>query len=675
MPEIARNQNVSWIARDMHEKSYIKVQDIIINRGTVVDNFYMDEITVSPLEVKIVRKGPALPNDNVIVNKVEVQQVLNETAYDVQIVPWTCNPTEDDLELLGIDEADIVGLDTSGMTPLEAWNARSTYLKSSENVTYSSSQWMGGTVTIERTKEGTKAVTGNFSLSWGDKTIVLPPYPTPESIKSVLEGFGITGINTWISGRRARCYETVIDIDFATSIGGDVPQIGFNGTNLNIENNGLWTQMMTTTSINGGIKVPGPGGDFFRQIVSQPTISVTVDGFLASCGAPDCTFTHDSSLTPSLSSVASAVVGGSVELSIAGSDFTSNITDFIITVGSLNCEVSDATSSEITCILDPGAAGTYDVDVVVKSRGIAEQPESGQLTHTVMLEIFSNTPTVGSLGGGTSITVYGSGFPATLDAWGDGSVTIEGCSCKITKTTFSEFECLTSAKPSGGRYKRSTADISITIGSSSISGGSCTYDASLTPTLSSVSPSSSSPLGGEVLHINGSALGAAWGKVLLGDNECTIIAWYPTYITCILPPNTHGVYPVHVEVTGNGFGDVSSVSGVSYDFVVTDVTPRKGSTLGGTMVKISGSGFGNCSNIDVKFGDLMTCEVSECSNTELICNTERISKVHQLNNGGRHPDYGPGYVWSDIELEILPGDTVEWVCKWRLRRQEYPFSK
>ena len=81
MPEIARNQNISWIANDMHEKSYIKVQDIIIIRGTVVDNFYMDDITVSPLEVKIVRKGPAFPNDNVIVNKVEVQQVLNETAY------------------------------------------------------------------------------------------------------------------------------------------------------------------------------------------------------------------------------------------------------------------------------------------------------------------------------------------------------------------------------------------------------------------------------------------------------------------------------------------------------------------------------------------------------------------------------------------------------------------
>ena len=40
MSEIARNHNVSWIARDMHEKSYIQVQDIMINRGTVVDNSF-----------------------------------------------------------------------------------------------------------------------------------------------------------------------------------------------------------------------------------------------------------------------------------------------------------------------------------------------------------------------------------------------------------------------------------------------------------------------------------------------------------------------------------------------------------------------------------------------------------------------------------------------------------
>jgi plastocyanin len=94
------------------------------------------------------------------------------------------------------------------------------------------------------------------------------------------------------------------------------------------------------------------------------------------------------------------------------------------------------------------------------------------------------------------------------------------------------------------------------------------------------------------------------------------------------------------------------------------MTPRKGSTLGGTKIKLSGSGFGNCSNIEVNFEDYMTCDIKECSNTEIICITQKKGKTIQINNGGRHPVYGPGYVWSDREVDINPGDTIEW--KWTL---------
>merc|ERR1712106_837006 len=180
-----------------------------------------------------------------------------------------------------------------------------------------------------------------------------------------------------------------------------------------------------------------------------------------------------------------------------------------------------------------------------------------------------------------------------------------------------------------------------------------------------VSPSSSSPLGGDVLTIDGSAFGANWGKVLLGDNECTIITWFPTQITCTLPSNTHGDYPVHVAVPENGYADVSTVSPVSYNFIVTDMTPRKGSSLGGTKMKLTGSGFGDCSDIAVSIGDMMSCDIDTCTDTEIICVTKKTSKVHQVSNGGRHPVYGPGYVWSPKEVVVQPGDMVDWV--WNLQ--------
>merc|ERR1712013_35729 len=123
--------------------------------------------------------------------------------------------------------------------------------------------------------------------------------------------------------------------------------------------------------------------------------------------------------------------------------------------------------------------------------------------------------------------------------------------------------------------KRAAAEISIAIGSSSATGGSFNYDASLTPAVTAISPSTSSPLGGDVLTIDGSAFGANWGKVLLGENECTVLTWFPTQITCTLPSNAHGDYPVHVSVPGNGYADVTTVDPVSYNFVVTDMTPNR----------------------------------------------------------------------------------------------------
>ena len=660
----ARNPNTSWIANEMHENSYLEVQDIILQRGTIVGDYWMDEIAIGPEDVSQghERLAPSLRNTaDVMVNTTEVIPQNDTIGFDLKIIPWTCNNEDDDFDLVAIHGADIVGLDTSGMTPQESYEARQQFLSTEDTVTFTHDQWFGGTVTVERLVRGTRAISGNVTLSYEGNSVVLPPNLDYKNIRPALEGFGMVGVQTYEERKHDRCFDRRILIDFKTSLAGDVPMLELNTTGMSVPNGDMKKQFEIHRWRRGGAQVKKPGGDFFRMPVTAPTISVSVDGFMANCAASDCSFTHDPSLTPSLSSVSSAIVAGAVELTISGSGFTSSISDFIVSLGSLNCEVFSATSTEIICALEPGPAAVYDITVVVKSKGLATQ--ATQLTYEIQLEIFSNSPSAGSLGGGTTITVTGSGFPATLDGWQGGSVAIDGAQCKVVKTTYSEFECITAAKPSTLRHRRS-AGIEISLGSSTTSGGSFFYDASLTPEVSSVSPTQSSPLGGEVLTINGSALGALWGQVFLGDNECTIIGWFPSYITCVLPSNTHGVYPVHVSVPGNGFADVSSVPGITYDFVVTDLTPRKGSTLGGTRMKLTGSGFGDCSNIEVKFGERLMCKIEECSNTEITCLTQRKGKVVQINNGGKHPIYGPGYVWSEQELEINPGDTVDW--KWTL---------
>ena len=348
-------------------------------------------------------------------------------------------------------------------------------------------------------------------------------------------------------------------------------------------------------------------------------------------------------------------------MTISGTGFSTETSENIVTVGDLSCEVTSSSTTEIECTLESGPAGTYDVIVVVTSAGLA----TGSHTYTVEMEIFSNSPGAGSLGGGTTVTVLGSGFPGNMDGWLSGSALIDGSTCTIIETAFDYFKCITSAKSTGGRRKRAASEISVTVGGSTISGGSFEYDSSLTPAVSSLSSTSSTPMGGEVLTIEGTAFGAAWGQVMIGENDCPITAWSNTAIVCTLPGNPHGSYPVHVSVVGNGYADVTGVSEIMYTFQVTGMSPNMGSIMGGTNMKIEGAGFGNCSNVEIHLGELYSCAVDSCTDTEIMCTTERKSQVVQITNSGRHPSYGPGYIWSETDVTISPGDTIQWV--WNLQ--------
>ena len=130
--------------------------------------------------------------------------------------------------------------------------------------------------------------------------------------------------------------------------------------------------------------------------------------------------------------------------------------DNIVKVGDLSCVVGSSTETEIVCELEAGPEGIYDVTVVVVSSGLATGIPQ---THTVEMEIFSNSPYAGSIGGGTTVTVLGSGFPATLEDWQNGSVMIGNSECKVIETSYGSFKCITSVQKVGGRDFSKTANV------------------------------------------------------------------------------------------------------------------------------------------------------------------------------------------------------------------------
>ena len=669
MFETVKNTTISLITPK--PSTVIEVQDLTLSTNSAIKGkYYMDEITISAGIVEIERKAPAMPNDNVMVKEVIVSAGTSAGVYDVEIVPKSCNPQEDDLELFGLRDAEIVGLDTSSMTPEAKYNAEREYLKTRDTVTFSSIAWGSGTITVTRKVRGSRAMKGSFSLTYKGQTIVLPPYPTEVSLAPALEGFGMVGVTTTFVDNK--CYNTIIDISFSNSLGGDVDDITLDASNLEVDGVGTNTFAMTTRQ-NGGIMVQSPGGDFFRKPATGLEVSVSVNGFLSTCSvdAEDCSFSYDASLTPTLASVSDSIVNGGVVLTIAGNGFSSVLSENIVKVGDLRCDVIASTSSEIQCALESGPAGVYDISVVVVNAGLAT---GAQLTYEVEMKIFSSSPAAGSNGGGTTITVIGSGFPETMEAWSSGSVMIDGSMCKVIITSFSNFKCITSAKNMASRRKRAASEIVVTVGASTATGGSFNYDSSMTPAVTSLSTHTSTPMGGEELTILGTAFGPVWGDIIIGDNKCVVKSWISTKIVCTLPGNPHGTYPVHISVDGNGYADVSNVDGITYTFVVTGMSPRKGSLMGGTTVKVNGDGFGNCSHVAVNFGDQYSCQIKDCTDSEITCVTEKISQTVQITNSGRHPTYGPGYVWSKPDITIKPGDTVQWIWNLQVASDETKIS-
>ena len=666
----AKNESLSWIARDMKETSYLKIEDIYLTVHDTSQYYWKDEITVSETKVEIERLPAIVPNDQVIIDGVNVWPVKNEShKFDVEISPKTCLDEQYDWPLFGIDGAEIVGLNFDGSSYTDPYElaqaklaAETEYLRVNENVTFSNSSWGAGTVTIERLKRGSRKPTGNYTISYKDKSVTLTDFDmTTNKMESLLASeFDMAGVGTYYWNYK--CYHKMIRLDwYRATASGDIDLFQMNTSNVVIDNDGAWNNFGFQHGRDGGYHLYEPGGDFFRLKSPVQSVEVRVNGFLSLCSTSDCSFSHTNSSTPSLVSLTDSLDGDEVILTITGTGFTTGLANYEVTVGKTACLLRSATTTEITCQLAPGPAGTFPLQVIVKNKGKARQPAGGTLQHTVSLQILGNTPADGSLGGGTTVNVTGTGFPGSVQEWEGNSVTIGGFVCSVTESTFNWLTCVTAASSGGSRKRRSTSEISISVNNQTSSGGSYNYDAAKTPSLSSISPTSGSPLGGGELTLTGTSFGVGvWGKVKVGEAACDVLSWADTEITCKIPRNVHGEHTVFVEVPGNGFADTTGAPKFSVSFRVRDVTPRVGSTLGGTRVRIEGEGFNNCANITVSLGDLMSCEVTECSDTEILCTTRRLGKVHVVNNGGKHPKYGPGYVWNPTEVVVKPGDTVEW---------------
>uniref|UniRef100_A0A8D0AJK6 PKHD1 like 1 n=1 Tax=Sander lucioperca TaxID=283035 RepID=A0A8D0AJK6_SANLU len=165
-------------------------------------------------------------------------------------------------------------------------------------------------------------------------------------------------------------------------------------------------------------------------------ITVMVGNMSQTAGS---SFTYDTNLTAQISGLSprtTTVIGHEV-LTIQGSNLGGQDNDSIVFVGGEECVTVQWAATSITCRLPVLPPGIYMVDVQVGNNGYPQTSNGVNANIEYILEVYSISPLLGSLMGGTRLTVSGSGFSNNTS---DNKVSIGGAECEVMAASENELQ-------------------------------------------------------------------------------------------------------------------------------------------------------------------------------------------------------------------------------------------
>ncbi len=249
-----------------------------------------------------------------------------------------------------------------------------------------------------------------------------------------------------------------------------------------------------------------------------------------------------------ISPTSGSTVGGAV-VTVTGSNFTGATSVYFGTTAATSFVIHSDTL--ITAVAPARAAGTVDVRETTPE-GTSTPSTADQFTYLAAPapSVTGLTPTSGSTGGGTVVTITGSGFSAaTAVSFGTKPAT--------AYTVHSDSVITATAPPQAAGI----VDITVTTPSGTsavVTADRFTYTAAPTPTVTSVTPASGPTAGGTLVTIFGTNLAGAT-SVSFGTATGAIAAIYSdTAIVAVAPAHAAGTIDVTVTTysgtspTGSG---------------------------------------------------------------------------------------------------------------------------
>jgi len=336
--------------------------------------------------------------------------------------------------------------------------------------------------------------------------------------------------------------------------------------------------------------------EFLFTSADKSQVTVEVNGALSKCSG-DCSYEVIAAGTPVLNTA--TLAGNVLTLNVTTTSAVSAIT---VSIDGTKCNNNVGSNTEsFTCTLESNSnglpkirAGSYVPTVDISGVGLA-QPAPSFTNVSITLTASSVAGAASGLSGGVPITINGNGFPFST-AETPFSVTVCNKAAVVKTVSNSQIgiilpPCATTAATISIAFKGQTATLSYTYD-----------DTIITPTVSSITPTSYSPVLKGSMNITGTNFGTVKGdlNVYLVNStghrvyQMNVLNVSDTQLTVKIPGGeTAGTFTVVVNRAG--FGDsaeaTTDAAKFKYEIVITSITPSSGSPNGGTVLTIAGVNF------------------------------------------------------------------------------------
>lgn len=534
---------------------------------------------------------------------------VSGSVVTLDSLPCTSQTVVSSTSITCVTPAHAVGAVSFVVTNPDAANATSTYTyqlaPSVTSVSPSNGPMSGGTVI---TVNGSDFLAGATVDLGGSACTVSAVTATTITCTTTTHATGAVTVTVMNTDNQTGTLATGFTFDPAPTLSSISPALG--------PSSGGTSLTLTGANFVAGAAVSIGGAAC--TVTAETSTSITCTTGVGTAGAQVVTITNpdgqadtyssftylDAPTLTSISPVGGPLAGGT-SITIAGTNFFTGAT--VTFNGTLCSGLTVVNSTTITCTTPGGLAGAATV-VVTNVDG--QSATSGALyTYANSPTVSGTSPAYGPIGGGTAVTISGSGFQNGATAtFGSGSPVA------CTFNSINSVTCTSSLSVISGL-------VPVTVTNPDTQNGSMAdaFTYLQQPTVTSISPAKGNMAGGTTVTVSGTDFYTG-ASVSIGGTACaSVTILSSSALTCVTGADTAGLADVVVTNVDAQSGTLTNGFEYLDAPTVTAINPASGNYNGGNSVSITGTNFS--SGASVSIGGYNCSGVTVVSPTQITCTT------------------------------------------------------